>query len=310
MTLATDNDNVMAASYTPEPDGASHHIVQLGEGTPTKEELLVYYPATFTWRELKTFVNSGDLGLLKRDKKLQQRYERWIEGIKAEYGNMANYLCRYRLRWGRADTLSKLPSRLSPPVISAKNGDISSGKVAVLDSGLPPIPPDIKPYFTADVPLQLVSIITNDWPYSVPPSIEHYLIWTVLPVLPPNILPIIRPRLLQDGLWGFTGYTADSPPPSPSLLPACLPALSDWGVTEASLVRSPRATEEEETAIREAGMEVHRFIITVWKEREWETAWFVNPPRLQSVPALAHIHVFARYKSPEEIHAWDTKTSW
>jgi hypothetical protein len=77
---------------------------------------------------------------------------------------------------------------------------------------------------------------------------------------------------------GFTGYSADSPPPSPSQLSACLPALSDWGVTEASLIRSTRGTEEEETAVREAGAEVHQFVVATWKEQEWETAWFVNPP--------------------------------
>jgi len=154
--------------------------------------------------------------------------------------------------------------------------------------------------------LQLVSIITNDWPYSVPSSVEHYLIWTVLPVLPPDLPPIIRPRVHQDGLWGFTGCTADSPPPSPSLLPACLPALSEWCITEASLICSPRGTDEEEAALREVGLEVRKFIVATWKEREWETAWFVNPFRLQSVPDMAHIHVFARYKSPEEMDAWDT----
>jgi hypothetical protein len=80
--------------------------------------------------------------------------------------SVETYLFRYRLQWGKADTLSKLPSRLSPPVVTAEKGDIGSGKVSVLASGLPPIPPDTKPYFTADIPLQLVSIIRNDWPYS------------------------------------------------------------------------------------------------------------------------------------------------
>ena len=122
-----------------------------------------------------------DLGLLKRDKKLQQRYERWTEGIRAEYGStgtsiptssqyflclVANYLRRYRLQWGKADTLSKLPTRLSPPVVTAENCDIGSGEVTALASGLPRIPSGTKPYFTADIPLQLVSVITNDWPYS------------------------------------------------------------------------------------------------------------------------------------------------
>jgi len=203
-----------------------------------------------------------------------------------------NYLRSYRLQWGRADALSKIPSRLSSPV-----GDVDYREITLLESGLPPIPPGSKPYFTADIPSQLVSIIMNDWPYSVPSFIEHYVIWVVLPILPPDLPPLIKPRLFQDGLCGFTGYSEDSPPPSPSQLLACLPALSDWGVTEASLIRSTRGTEEEETAVREAGSEVHKFVVATWKEQEWETAWFVNPPRLQSVPALEHIHVFARYKN-------------
>ena len=125
-----------------------------------------------------------DLGLLKRDKRLQQRYVRWTEGIKAEYGStgtsgtfsntsllylpfsIANYLREHRLQWGKTDTLSKLPSRLFTPGITNTDGDINSGKVALLDSGLPQIPPGTKPYFTADIPFHLVSIIMNDWPYS------------------------------------------------------------------------------------------------------------------------------------------------
>ena len=49
----------MTADYSLDADSPSPHTVQLGEGPPTKEELLVYYPAKFTWKQLKTFVNSG-----------------------------------------------------------------------------------------------------------------------------------------------------------------------------------------------------------------------------------------------------------
>jgi len=78
--------------------------VPLRKGPPTREELLVYYPAKFTWEQLKTFVNSGsvflpsdhllnlsfvrDLGLLKRDKRLQQRYNEWSIGIIEYYGSI------------------------------------------------------------------------------------------------------------------------------------------------------------------------------------------------------------------------------
>ena len=44
--------NGVAVELTPEP-------VALGTGPPTREELLVHYPAKFTWKQLKVFVNSG-----------------------------------------------------------------------------------------------------------------------------------------------------------------------------------------------------------------------------------------------------------
>lgn len=253
-----------------------------------------------------------------------------------------NYLLYHRLQWGKPDSLSLLPSRL---VNSTSDGNVVPRSAALPDgsvkSELPPIPADAPTYFTTDTPSELISIIMNDWPYSgedpyleypsfkhmrlttgdvilVPPEIEHALVWTRLPVIPPDLPSSVAPRILQDGLWGFTGLT--SPPPSPSLLPQTLPALSDWGVTMDHLVRSPRGTDEEEELVRKAGEEVSKFIKARWVEQEWETAWFVNPPvslslihthsvhpltvvllqRLQSVPGLAHIHVFARHKSPEE----------
>ncbi|PSR71994.1 hypothetical protein PHLCEN_2v12204 [Hermanssonia centrifuga] len=133
----------------------------------------------------------------------------------------------------------------------------------------------------------------------VPPEIEHALIWTCLPVIPPDLPPSIAPRVLQDGLWGFTG--SNLPPPSPSTLHECLPALSDWNVTADKLIRSPQGTLEEDELVRQTSSEIDVFVRRRWVESEWETAWFVNPPRLQSVPGLAHIHVFARHKSPEEM---------
>ena len=110
----------------------------------------------------------------------------------------------------------------------------------------------------------------------VPPEIEHTLIWTRLPIIPPDLPASIHPRVHQDGLWGFTGNT--TPPPSPSTLPSCLPALADWGITLDKLIVSPKGTAEEEEAVREAAREIETFVKRKWDEREWETAWFVNPP--------------------------------
>jgi len=177
---------------------------------------------------------------------------------------------------------------MPPPTGEAGMVTVSGSKE---QKALPPVPVDV--YFTADSPMELISIIQNDWPYSVPSNIEHTLIWTLLPIFNPAIIPpSIAPRVSQDGLWGFTGLS--SPPPSPSTLHECLPALSEWGITMDSLVRSEKGDEDDEEMVQRAGAEVDEFVRRRWNEEEWETAWFVNPPRLQSVPGLAHIHVFAR----------------
>lgn len=49
----------MADDYPTILNVLSPETVPLGEGPPTREELLVYYPAKFTWDQVKTFVNSG-----------------------------------------------------------------------------------------------------------------------------------------------------------------------------------------------------------------------------------------------------------
>ncbi|KAJ7723321.1 hypothetical protein B0H14DRAFT_3005801 [Mycena olivaceomarginata] len=270
--------------------------VPLGSGLPTREELLVHYPAKFTWHELKTFINSGDLGLLKRDQKLQQRYNLWLAGVKEKYGSTANYLMNFRLQWGKPDTLSLLGSAVhdagmsTPPVFETIPAEDLS-----VPRELPPLPADAPAYFSESTPPEYISIIQNDWPYSVPAEVEHTLVWTRVPIFHPSLVPeSIRARVELDGLWGFTGN--DSPPPSPSTLPACLPALAEWGFTLDKMIKSEKGTAEEDELVRLAGLPVHNFVKNRWKEGEWETAWFVNPPRLQSVPGLAHVHVFARHK--------------
>ncbi|KAI5897166.1 uncharacterized protein SCHCODRAFT_02616863 [Schizophyllum commune H4-8] len=284
-----------------EPTANGAPPVPLRTGPPTKEELAYYYPAKFTWKQLKTFINAGDLGLLKRDKALQKRYDAWSAGIKQKYGSMINFILNYRMEWGQPDCYSMISSQLDEHPPRSEPHDFP-----LLDKPreLPPIPPGTKPYFTADAPPEAICITQNDWPYSVPPEIEHTLIWSRLPMFHPDLVdPRVAPRVEKDGLWGFTGNT--SPPPSPSTLPSALPALAEWGVTMDKLVRSekpedPAQRAEEDELVRRAGSEIDKFVRQRWNEREWETAWFVNPPRLQSIPGLAHVHVFARKKGPEE----------
>ncbi|KAJ3548359.1 hypothetical protein NMY22_g1294 [Coprinellus aureogranulatus] len=237
-----------------ESHGGNVKNVPLREGPPTREELLVHYPPKFTWKQLKTFVNSGDLGLLKRDKALQVRYDEWAVGIRAQYGSMVNYLLNHRLQWGKRDTLSLLPSTLEDdPRFYVSSGDEHK---------------EPTPYFCVDTPPEYLSIIQNDWPYSVPADVEHTLIWTKVPIYHPDLVdPKVKPRIDQDGLWGFTGKA--SPPPSPSALPECLPALAEWGITLDKMIVSEKGTEEEEALVKKAGEKVHEFVKARWNEDIW-----------------------------------------
>jgi hypothetical protein len=203
------------------------------------------------------------------------------------------------LQWGKQDTLSRLSSALDDPSISKTIVDPLSPDIVPNTKGLPPLPSHAPPYFTVHTPSEFISIIQNDWPYSgttsyvmhvktseliytpcvyvVPADVEHTLIWTRVPIFHEDIVDSsIRARVEQDGLWGFTGST--SPPPSPSRLPLCLPALAEWGLTAEKMITSPKGTAEQDALVQRAGKEVHEFVKARWAEDVWETAWFVNPP--------------------------------
>lgn len=134
--------------------------------------------------------------------------------------------------------------------------------------------------FRADLPEEYIKVIPNDWPYSVPLEVSHFVIWSRVPAISSANIPLaVQAQVKEDGLWGFTGADGGDEPVFP-------PGISP---------RAP-ASDLEIKLLDEARHEFNVFVKNQWPEDTWECAWFVNPPRLQSVPGLAHIHVFARRK--------------
>lgn len=84
----------------------------------------------------------------------------------------------------------------------------------------------------------------------------------------------LTPELNEIGVFGFTGAASSS--------------------TDGEQTSSGDANEGRPG---EVGFELGTFVRERWTEDEWETAWFMNPPRLQSVKLLPHFHVFARLKA-------------
>ncbi|KAF8340554.1 uncharacterized protein EI90DRAFT_2966425 [Cantharellus anzutake] len=196
------------------------------------------FKVKYPWAEQRVYCSN--LGNLHRHPSFQKDYDKWTEETVKRGGPMVNILLK-RLDWD------------GPPALPNKTG--AGGTTE----------PD---YFTVDIPDELVRVVINDWPYSVPLDVTHFIIWSRVPFVHEMVTPYrIKDRVARDGLWGFTG-----------------------GITQ------PKASDKDAHLIRQASIEIQMFVEQVWPEDEWETAWFMNPLRLQSVPGLAHTHVFAKPK--------------
>lgn len=115
-------------------------------------------------------------------------------------------------------------------------------------------------------------MILNDWPYSVPHDVSHYVVWSRLPLVHPSLVPPqIEGRVFNDGLWDFVG--------------------SDLKL---------KYDGPDAPLLKLAAREMNNFVRNLWPEADWESAWFLNPTRLQSIPGLAHFHVFARRRPEDE----------
>ncbi|KAB5589471.1 hypothetical protein CTheo_7084 [Ceratobasidium theobromae] len=232
----------------PAPDKAH---TTLNYGIPSLDEIARDYPPMFTWEQVKDQVDSGDLAALKRHPALQKRYDTWIQQARAVHGSVVNYLVNARLQWGPTVSRPASPGSHTEPTFAQEPSTLDPSDVIPVRP-LTPAATNTKMWFTADIKESLVKILPNDWPYSVPPEIRHYVVWSRLPITHPGIVPAqIWDRIVQDGLWGFSG--------------------SDY---------KPKGSGDEsiDQLIGQADKEVRTFVQAKWPANRYEVAWFVNPP--------------------------------
>ncbi|KAH7101186.1 hypothetical protein BKA62DRAFT_770723 [Auriculariales sp. MPI-PUGE-AT-0066] len=160
-------------------------------------------------------------------------------------------------------------------IVCARHGSVANFIIGVRlgwgDDGSSESTDDIptsRKFFTADCGPELWTVFPNDWRYAVPGDVEHLLVWTRRPIIDPSRLPL---QYHAGGIWGVTGCAGQD-----------LPQNED-----APLQQMVTAAAEEMNA----------FVKKQWPEDVWETAWFVNPMIKQSIPGIAHIHIFIKRKS-------------
>ncbi|OCF53979.1 hypothetical protein L486_08536 [Kwoniella mangroviensis CBS 10435] len=304
-------------------------------GLPTQDELDAY-PRMYTWGELKEVIVSGQLEKLMRNKEMQVRYNIWMNGIREKYGSTGDFESTSRIalnaypRNTRSGSICLCELTL---YIHGIENYLKQGRLPFPQSAAEPtyepngssssIPHD---YLTYDAGKGFdeskYAVLTNDWPYNVPYGVRHLCVWSKLPIAHRSLVnddPASWTKIAEEGLGGFTGVIPFTPAEKPAQTATngtTPPHPFGWGATQLSDYQSDSwlavdlmfgGKEMREWAGKQytskGGQEVQKMVEALWDVRGWECLWFVNPPRIQSVPGLSHFHVFARRKTPEEIDA-------
>ncbi|BGP51842.1 hypothetical protein JCM10450v2_007798 [Rhodotorula kratochvilovae] len=255
----------------PSPPKDANTQIQdiLRRATELAEEL----PPMYTWDELCDIIAEVDLARLDRHSTLEALYVGSFNPlIRSTHGSSEAYL-RQQLGWAAP----------APDEVGGQRR---------------------KEYWERD---DVTNVRRNDWPYAHPKDVRHYVVWVDLPLFHPLLTPS-----------GPSHRNPLASHPSAGALDAALvaPTKGTWDhVSARGLGGLTGAAEGRWRARRGAGAggegrekegsgperEIRAFVERRWRvEDGWETAWFANPPALQSVPGLAHFHVLARQFPPEE----------
>jgi hypothetical protein len=149
-------DTSIATLAPPTPQSSSDS----SPSSPSKKPLVFKKPTNhqFSWSELSKMVADKDLGPMGRSEAVQEAYQKAIKRRTKKYGSPDEYIRQRVLHW--------------PP--AEKDGDASDGNES--STSTCSISPPSSPTGPVD-PLE-IALKQNEFPYSVTPGIEHWLIWS------------------------------------------------------------------------------------------------------------------------------------
>ncbi|GAA5874749.1 hypothetical protein JCM8547_005201 [Rhodosporidiobolus lusitaniae] len=266
----------------------------------------------YTWDELCEIIATCQLAVLSRQPEFEALYaQTFAPLVRSAYGGMEVYL-RKQLGWGGA------PAAAS----GGKGEEAGEGR-------------EEKEYWERH---GRTNVRRNDWPYGIPRGTSHWVVWVPLPLFHPALctpaptrpstpLPSSSSSSAPSGTSTPSGESRINPLATSSSSHPLLalggggkervaPTKGTWdwvsrnglgGLTGRARERweARKGGERGEQGVCMGGeegpeREIEAFVKVRWREEDgWETAWFANPPSLQSVPGLAHFHVLARKAGDE-----------
>ncbi|ORY76270.1 hypothetical protein BCR35DRAFT_305927 [Leucosporidium creatinivorum] len=211
-------------------------------------------PPLFSWEQLREIIGTGRLDLLERHPSLESLYSNHFNLlIRSTYGGVETYL-RAQLGW-QWD-----PSAVHPD------------------------------HWSRDDEVQ---VRKNDWAYSVPRDVEHYVVWVPSPLFHPLLCTPPPSKPPSPPHTPTTSRPLFPSTPAPVAVKGSWEHVSQYGL---SGVTGFEGEVQEGGGEEKPEREIEAFVKRRWSEGEWETMWFANPPSLQSVRGLAHFHVLVRRK--------------
>lgn len=175
-TLDTSLAQRLQAASTPSSESKHSNHYHSPATTPSSasspRKPLVFKKPTkhqFSWSELTKLVASKDLGPMGRSEEVQAAYQKAIKRRTKKYGSPDEYIRQRILHWPPAE---KTDDGSHSPSYSDGNESSSSCSSSLSPPSSPTGPVD---------PLE-VNLKKNEFPYSVKPGIEHWLIWSRQPL--------------------------------------------------------------------------------------------------------------------------------
>ncbi|WVQ77606.1 hypothetical protein IAR50_007294 [Cryptococcus sp. DSM 104548] len=272
----------------------------------------------YTWGELKEIAQAGRLEKFGRNGKVQSRYWFWKAQVLREHGTLENYLKINNLPWGEDDDSEVIQKQektvsvegvLVAPLLGYKEDHYSFENA---------MPPYLQWESMKHGKNKTWAVLRNQMPYSVPHDVRHFVVWVRVPIYHPELIQhddAKWQKIKEEGLGGFTGVIPPidncedfkAPAGDPDNIRSFYYTLSTipggWYHHDQSKGSAEVQKWYGVQYEAEGGHEVASMVRDLWDERGWECVWFANPAKIRSIPGLAHFHVLARRKTPDEIDA-------